>query len=167
MFDWGIFASIQGTWLTTKPEAAYSTGFLGPINSANTNGYSAVPVVLWLETRSPVSWAHPCVIYVRITHGEPSTFFSFSLSCDKTGYKQSKILYPLHWNSSYQEMECCWICAGLGLVLAKDIGSETVSVLRPQEGWHFCSFSELSVQATLLDAEDTLSWQPCCSAYSQ
>lgn len=59
MFDWGIFASIQGTWLTTKPEAAYSTGFLGPINSANTNGYSAVPVVLWLETRSPVSWALP------------------------------------------------------------------------------------------------------------
>ena len=59
MFDWGIFASIQGTWLTTKPEAAYSTGFLGPINSANTNGYSAVPVALWLETRSPVCWALP------------------------------------------------------------------------------------------------------------
>lgn len=59
MLDWGIFASIQGTLLTTKPEAAYSTGFLGPINSANTNCYSAVPVVLWLETRSPVSWALP------------------------------------------------------------------------------------------------------------
>lgn len=59
MLDWGIFASIQGTLLTTKPEAAYSTGFLGPINSANTNCYSAVPVVLSLETQSPVSWALP------------------------------------------------------------------------------------------------------------
>ena len=78
------------------------------------SGVPAFPMPMeWTVLRENCCIIYPCIIYVRITHREPSTFFSFSLSCDKTGYKQSKILYPLHWNSSYQEMEHCWFCAGL------------------------------------------------------